>query len=772
MSTKSENRGRIQFEVPDMSCASCVAKVERNLNEVEGAEATVNFATKKASVSFDPELCGPEQFARAVDRAGYTAVLPPVATTGGGSDGSGNGSADAHDHMSHSVASPSALLQRFVLSAILTVPLVLISMIPALQFDYWQWVALALATPVVLWGGLPFHRSALKAARHGASTMDTLISLGTLAAYFFSLYALLFGMAGEIGMTMGFELVPARGSGLDHLYFEAAGVVTTFLLAGRYFEERAKSRAGDALRTLLDLGAKDVSILDNDGTEQTVPIEQLSVGDRFLARPGEKVATDGTVIEGASAVDESLLTGESVPVEKHPGDSVVGASVNAGGRLVIEATRIGSDTALAQIARLVEEAQTGKAPVQRLADRISAIFVPVVLGLALVSLVFWLVEGSGAAFAISAGVSVLIIACPCALGLATPMALLVGTGQGARLGLLIKGPQVLESTRRIDTILLDKTGTVTTGQMRLVSVQTATGIERDEALRLVGAIEDASEHPIARAIAAAAQEELGTLPPVTGFNNREGLGVEGEVEGRRLLVGRASFVGKEAGTPDNDSDRSGDLPAELEAALSAAQAEGQTAIVASWDGEPRAVFAVADTVKESSAGAVAALKNLGLEPVLLTGDNRATAEAVAAQVGIDNVIAEVLPAEKVEAVRSQQEAGRTVAMVGDGVNDSPALAQADLGIAIGTGSDVAIEASDLTLVSGDPGGTVEAIRLSRATLRTIKQNLVFAFMYNIVLIPVAMTGRLNPILAGAAMAMSSIFVVTNSLRLRSFRRTL
>lgn len=748
MSTETESKSQIQFEVPDMSCASCVAKVERNLNEVEGAEATVNFATKKASVSFDPELCGPDELSRAVDRAGYTAVLPATEA------------ADAHDHMSHSVASPSALLHRLVLSAVLTVPLVLISMVPALQFDYWQWVALALATPIVFWGGLPFHRSALKAARHGTSTMDTLISLGTLAAYSFSLYSLLFGMAGEIGMTMSFEFVPARGTGLDHLYFEAAGVVTTFLLAGRYFEERAKSRAGDAMRALLDLGAKDVSILETDGTERTVPIEQLAVGDRFLARPGEKVATDGAVLEGASAVDESLLTGESVPVEKHPGDSVVGASINAGGRLVIEATRIGSDTALAQIARLVEEAQTGKAPVQRLADRISAVFVPVVLGLALLSLLFWLIEGSGAAFAVSAGVSVLIIACPCALGLATPMALLVGTGRGARLGLLIKGPQVLESTRRVDTILLDKTGTVTTGKMELVSVSTIAAVERTEALRLVGAIEDASEHPIAKAIAAGAKDELGPLPQVTNFDNREGLGVEGEVEGRQLLVGRPSLIAADA------------LPAELDAALSTAQADGQTAIVASWDGEPQAVFAVADTVKESSAGAIAALKELGLEPVLLTGDNRATAEAVASQVGIDSVVAEVLPAEKVEAVRSQQKAGRTVAMVGDGVNDSPALAQADLGIAIGTGSDVAIEASDLTLVSGDPHGTVDAIRLSRATLRTIKQNLVFAFMYNVVLIPVAMTGRLNPILAGAAMAMSSIFVVTNSLRLRSFGRTL
>ena len=764
---------RIDIDVPDMNCASCVAKVEKKLNAIDGAEATVNFATRKAAVSFDPELCGPDEFARAVDSAGYTAVLPPGAAGDGVEAGNGAGAAngraaggtttaerhdDAHDHMSHSVAPVSALYHRFVVSAVLTVPLVLITMIPALQFDYWQWVALALATPIVFWGGLPFHRSAWKAARHGGSTMDTLISLGTLAAYFWSLYALLFGMAGEIGMTMNFELVPSRGGGLDHLYFEVAGVVTTFLLAGRYFEERAKSRAGDALKALLDMGAKEVSLLGPDGDEKKIAIEDLGIGDRFVVRPGEKVATDGVVVEGASAVDESLLTGESVPVEKQPGDEVVGASVNAGGRLVVEATRIGSDTALAQIARLVEEAQTGKAPVQKLADRISAVFVPVVLVLSLLTLAFWLIEGSGSAFAISAAVSVLIIACPCALGLATPLALLVGTGRGARLGLLIKGPQVLESTRRIDTILLDKTGTITTGEMKLVDVVTADDVGRDEALRLVGGLEDASEHPIARAIARGARSEVGRLPAASGFSNREGSGVEGRVDGRDLVVGRPSML-------------DGEIPPGLAGALDSAQAEGQTAIVAAWDGEARAVFAVADTVKETSAEAISELQALGLEPVLLTGDNETTAHAVASKVGIQRVVAEVLPSEKVDAVRSQQSAGRTVAMVGDGVNDSPALAQSDLGIAIGTGSDVAIEASDLTLISGDPRGTVEAIRLSRATLKTIKQNLFFAFMYNVILIPVAMTGMLNPILAGAAMAMSSIFVVTNSLRLRSFRRS-
>ncbi len=746
MDTVTENSQHIAIAVDDINCASCVSKVEKKLNALDGVDASVNFATKTASVNFDPELAGSDDFVRAVDSAGYTATLPTE-----------HEGADSHDHMHHSVASPNALKHRLIVSAILTLPLTLISMNSAFQFEYWQWVVLALATPVVFWGGLPFHRSALKAARHGASTMDTLISIGTLAAFFWSLYALLFGDAGEIGMKMTFELVPGKSHSLDQLYFETAAIVTTFLLAGRFFEERAKRRAGDALKALLDLGAKDVSIL-RDGNETKVPVAELTAGDHFLVRPGEKVATDGVVIEGSSAVDESLITGESIPVEKAEGDRVVGASVNASGRLVVEATRVGSETALAQISRLVEEAQTGKAPVQRLADRISAVFVPVVLVLAVTTLAFWLIEGSGSSFAISAAVSVLIIACPCALGLATPLALLVGTGRGARLGLLIKGPQVLESTRKVDTVLLDKTGTVTTGRMELAGITLVSGTDRAEALRLVGAVEDASEHPIAQTIATGAREEVGELPPVTDFVNREGSGVEGTVEGHRIAVGKPSLVG--VGTDG--------LPAELDSALEAARAEGQTAVLAAWDGEVRAVVAVADTVRPTSARAIEELKELGLEPILLTGDHDSTARAVAGRIGIDEVISEVLPADKVGAVKDQQARGRVVAMVGDGVNDSPALAQADLGLSIGTGSDVAIEASDLTLISGDPLGAVAAIRLSRATLRTIKQNLFFAFLYNVILIPVAMTGLLNPILAGAAMALSSIFVVGNSLRLRAF----
>ena len=634
-------------------------------------------------------------------------------------------------------------------------PVLAMAMIPPLQFDNWQWLSLTLAAPVVVWGALPFHRAAWVNLRHGAATMDTLISLGVLAAFAWSLYALFIGDAGMPGMTMSFDLVPERGDGADEIYLEVATAVTVFILAGRYFEARAKRRAGAALTALLELGAKDVAVLDEDGAERRVPVEQLAVGDRFVVRPGEKVATDGIVEEGVSAVDQSLLTGESVPVEKRPGDEVAGATVNAGGRLVVRATKVGADTALAQIGRLVTEAQSGKAPVQRLADRISGIFVPIVIALAVATLGFWIGAGEDVTFAFTAAVAVLIIACPCALGLATPTALLVGTGRGAQLGLLIKGPEVLESTRKVDTVVLDKTGTVTTGRMSLVDVIAA---DRAEVLGIAGAVEDASEHPIARAIARAARDELGALPALEGFANHEGLGVEGIVGGHGVQVGRPAFMAEWSLT----------VPAELDGARAAAEAQGRTAVLVAWDGEVRGVLVVADTVKPTSAEAVASLRQLGLRPVLLTGDNETTARAVAAEVGIDEVIAEVLPSDKAGVVRRLQAEGRVVAMVGDGVNDAPALAQADLGLAIGTGTDVAIEASDLTLVSGDLRAAGDAIRLSRATLRTIKQNLAWAFGYNVAALPLAAIGLLNPVIAGLAMALSSVSVVANALRLRRF----
>jgi Cu+-exporting ATPase len=733
---------RLELPITGMTCASCASRIEKRLNKLEGVEATVNYATERASVSFDPGAVAPEQLLETVRAIGYGATLP-----------SAEPAAAAGETPPDETAS---LLRRLVGSAVLALPVLLLSMIPALQFDHWQWLALQLAVPVVAWGAWPFHRAAWLNLRHGAATMDTLISLGTLAALGWSVVALFFLGAGDPGMRMPFEWVLDPNAASDHIYLEVAAVVTTFLLAGRYFEARAKRRSGAALRALLELGAKEASVLDADGVERRVPIDGLVVGDRFVVRPGERIATDGLVEEGSSAVDRSLLTGESVPVEVGPGDEVAGATVNAGGRLVVRATRVGAETALAQIGRLVTEAQSGKAPVQRLADRVAGVFVPVVILLAAATLGFWLANGAGATFAFAAAVAVLIIACPCALGLATPTALLVGTGRGAQLGLLIKGPEVLESTRRVDTIVLDKTGTVTSGEMALTDVRVAEGQDPDEALRLAGAVEAASEHPVARAVARGA---AGRLPAVEGFANREGLGVEGIVEGHAVVVGRPALLA-EWGLA---------LPGELEAARAEIEAGGRTAIAVAWDGRARAVLGVADRVKPTSREAVAALRGLGLRPVLLTGDNATTAAAVAAEVGIDEVIAEVLPAEKAAVVRRLQGEGRVVAMVGDGVNDAPALAQADLGLAIGTGTDVAIEASDLTLVSGDLRAAGDAIRLSRRTLATIRGNLFWAFAYIVAALPLAAAGYLNPLVAGAAMALSSVFVVTNSLRLRSFR---
>ncbi|HEU4598917.1 MAG TPA: heavy metal translocating P-type ATPase, partial [Solirubrobacterales bacterium] len=732
---------RLDLPIEGMTCSSCAGRVEKSLNKLDGVEATVNFATERATVSFDPERIGPEELVGAVEDVGYSASLPaPTAS---------------HEHDYGSI---DELRQRVVVCTVLSLPVLLLAMIEPLQFRNWQWFSLLLATPVVLWGGWPFHRAAWQNLRHGAVTMDTLISLGTLAALGWSLVALFFLAAGEPGMTMPFELVTERDAASDQIYLEVAAVVTTFILAGRYFEARAKRRAGAALEALLDLGARDVALLDGDGNEQRVSIEELSVGDRFVVRPGEKVATDGVVEGGNSAVDQSLVTGESVPVEVGPGDELIGATINVGGRLVVRATRVGEETALAQIARLVTEAQSGKAPVQRLADRVSAVFVPIVIALALATLGFWLADGAGATFAFTAAVAVLIIACPCALGLATPTALLVGTGRGAQLGLLIKGPEVLESTRRIDTVVLDKTGTVTSGEMTVVAVHAATGVDGAEVLRLAGAVEDASEHPIAAAVAARAKQDGGRLPTADGFASQAGLGVEGVVEDRAVVVGRASFL----------ADRAMRLPPELEAARREAEGRGQTAIAVGWDDEARGVIVVADAVKPSSAEAIAQLRELELRPVLLTGDNEATAKAVATEVGIGEVIAEVFPAGKAAVIGRLQDEGRTVAMVGDGINDAPALAQADLGLSIGTGTDVAIEASDLTLVSGDPRAVGDAIRLSRRTVATIKGNLFWAFAYNVAALPLAAAGLLNPLIAGAAMALSSLFVVTNSLRLRSF----
>ncbi len=735
----------VELPIEGMTCASCARRIEKRLNKLEGVVANVNYATEQAVIDFDPALIDREGLATVVAETGYRAILASPVSTGG--------------EPAAADADPTASLRRrLVISATLSLPVLALSMIPALQFDYWQWLVLQLATPVVVWGAWPFHRAAWANLRHGAATMDTLISVGTLAAWTWSMVALFFLGAGDPTMRMGFNLTLDPGAGASEIYLEVAAAVTTFILAGRYFEARAKRRSGAALRALLELGAKEVSVLDADGTERRIPVGELATGMRFVVRPGEKIATDGVVEEGSSAIDRSLLTGESVPVEVGLGDEVAGATVNAGGRLVVRATRVGADTALAQIGRLVSEAQTGKAPVQRLADRVSAVFVPVVIVLSTATLGFWLTNES-ASYAFTAAVAVLIIACPCALGLATPTALLVGTGRGAQLGILIKGPEVLESTRRVDTIVLDKTGTVTTGTMAVVDVVVASGADTAEALRLVGALEDASEHPIARAIAEAARRQFSTLAPVESFTNREGLGVEGIVEGHSIIAGRPSLL----------AERGMVLAPELEAARQRAQAAGRTAVVAGWDGEVRVLIAVADTIKPTSVEAITRLKDLGLRPVLLTGDNETTARTVAVEVGIDDVVADVLPADKVDVVRRLQREGAVVAMVGDGVNDAPALAQADLGLAIGTGTDVAIEASDLTLVSGDLRAAGDAIRLSRRTLRTIKGNLFWAFAYNVAALPLAALGLLNPLIAGAAMAFSSVFVVSNSLRLRTFR---
>jgi P-type Cu+ transporter len=747
--------GNVELDIAGMTCASCAARLEKALNKLDGVTASVNFALERASVTV-PAGYDPQSLVAEVEKAGYTAVLPQAdeePTTGDD-------------------AELASLRSRLITALVLATPVIAMAMIPALQFRNWQWASLALAAPVVVWAGKPFHAAAWANLRHGAATMDTLVSIGTLSAFLWSLYALFFGTAGHPHLHHGFSLTIAPSNGAGNIYLEVAAGVTLFVLAGRYFEKRSKRRAGAALRALLELGAKDVALLRPDilspgsGVEIRIPVEQLKVGDQFVVRPGEKIATDGTVVSGSSAVDASLLTGESMPIEVGAGDVVTGATVNVGGRLVVRATRVGGDTQLAQMAKLVEAAQSGKAKVQRLADRVSGVFVPVVFVIAVATLVGWLIAGFSVTAAFTAAVAVLIIACPCALGLATPTALLVGTGRAAQLGVLIKGPEVLESTRKVDTIVLDKTGTVTTGKMTLVDVITAADTDRATLLRYAGALENASEHPVAQAIAKAASAELGALPTPEGFTNVEGKGVHGVVDGHAVVVGREALLADWSQYLDPA------LTPDLYKAKRRAESEGKTAVAVGWDGSARGVLVIADTVKPTSAEAIREFKRLGLTPILLTGDNEIVADRIAGELRIAHVIAEVLPADKVAVIQRLQSDGKVVAMVGDGVNDAAALATADLGIAMGTGTDVAIEAADLTLVRGDLRAAVDAIRLSRKTLATIKMNLFWAFGYNVAAIPLAALGLLNPMLAGAAMAFSSVFVVGNSLRLRSFASTI
>ncbi len=729
----------VDLDIGGMTCTSCAMSIEKKLNKLPGVVATVNCATEKAHVVL-PQGISVERAIETIADTGYTASLHEV---------------DAVSAAAGDDRELRSLRQRLIISAILTIPVVLMAMVPALQFDYWQWISLVLATPIVTWGAWPFHRATWTNLRHGAVTMDTLISLGVIAAYAWSLYALFFGGAGMVGMTMDFAWLPSE-SGNVEIYFEVASAVTVFILLGRYLEVRAKARSGAALKALLTLGAKDVAVL-RDGVEIRISVTELAVGDLFVVRPGEKVATDGVVVEGESAVDNSLLTGEPVPVDVGPGDAVIGATINAGGRLIVSTTEVGGDTQLARIARMVEQAQTGKAPVQRLADRVATIFVPIVIGLSLLTLAGWLLTGHSATAAFTAAVSVLIIACPCALGLATPTALLVGTGRAAQLGIVIKGPQILESTRRVDTFVLDKTGTITTGRMSLIDVIPLGMHAPHEVLRLAGALEAASEHPVGRAIAMGAGE---SLPPVEGFASVRGLGVSGVVEGHSVAAGRPAWLADQWSVL---------FDSKALTAMHVHEDLGRTVIGIAIDGEPAGFAIVSDTVKPESARAIAGLRALGLRPVLLTGDNPRAAAAVAAEVGIEEVIAEVLPDEKAQLISGLQSRGDVVAMAGDGVNDAAALALADLGLAMGTGTDAAIEAADITLVRGDLMGAVDAILLSRRTLRIIKGNLFWAFAYNIAAIPLAMAGLLNPMVAGAAMAFSSVFVVTNSLRLRRFR---